>query len=49
MSIKKERKIGLGLIGSVILVIILFQTVFGCSTYTCPTYAGVKKSNSRVK
>jgi hypothetical protein len=38
MSVQRERKVGLLLIGLVVLVIVVMTTLQSCSQYTCPTY-----------
>jgi hypothetical protein len=38
MSVQRERKVGLLLIGLVVLVIVGAVMLQGCSQYTCPTY-----------
>lgn len=48
MSVQRERKIGLLLIGSVLAIIVLFSMLTSCSQYSCPTYDGVDRNKYKV-
>lgn len=47
MKKPKDFKASMLLLGSVIVIIIVSMFLSSCSSYTCPTYAGINKAKAK--